>query len=178
MVMSAFTNRKFLPADVLATILTKESVRRALIYINAPSNDVDDLVSFIVPRARKIFAILLLFEWDAEFLLRGIQCFQRESIRDEFLPITKENRDNVPFFINREGPWRRRVSEFIFCKKQWVFLTPELPPEDVDGPILRLHAKAILPIIQAKKVDAGATLMSFGIYRTRSTPGERSGGVS
>lgn len=124
--------------------------------INTSSNDVDDLVSFIIPGARKIFAILLLIGFQSGQLQRAIRLLQRDQIGDDFLPITDENRDKVPFFINREGPWESKVAERNFRRYQWAFLTPELPPQEADGPILSLHVNAILPIIEAKPIDTGA----------------------
>lgn len=153
---------EFLPEGLLVKFLTNKSVYRELTEDKIPSDDVNDLVDFALHHARKIFATLLLLNQKGETLQRAMQYFRRDKIGDDFLPITDETRDKIPFLVNREGPWGR-VAEKNFRQKQWAFLAPELPPRKADEPILRIDANIPLPFIEAEKFDSGA----FGdVYKT------------
>lgn len=168
------TKHKFLPEGVLVKYLTAESVRRKL-EEDIPSNDIDDLVTFIVSHARKIFATLLLLDFEGDRLCKAVRHFRDHRtgskvspITDSFLPITeaKIKGKEVSFFEDRKPPWKlTNVSGF--CEQQWTFLAPKLPPKRSQGQLLKVDALTVLPFIEAKHIDAGAFR---DVYRVMPCP--------
>ncbi|KAK1780445.1 hypothetical protein QBC45DRAFT_408685 [Copromyces sp. CBS 386.78] len=151
-------SREFLPAGLLVKYVTRRSVRKKLEEENPSESDIDDLVNFIVHHARKIFATLLLC-FEGNKLCKAVRDFRNHRIgskispiTDSFLPITEVKKEEVPFFVDKNGHWNPwKVSDF--CTKQWIFLAPKLPPK---GPLLKVDALTPLPFIEAELVDAGA----------------------
>ncbi|KAK3487577.1 uncharacterized protein B0T23DRAFT_322736 [Neurospora hispaniola] len=158
--------RKFLPEGLLVKYLTEKSIRKKLEENNPSASNVDDLVTFIVHHARKIFATLIRSNFEGDKLCKAIRDFRDHNITDDFLPITETKMEKVPFF-KKKGHWSlQTVADF--CEKQWTFLAPVLPPPERDGvPLLKVDALTILPFIEAKLVDHGA----FGeVYKVMLCP--------
>ena len=149
-------DRKFLPAGRLVELFTKTSVREGLRFSrlwleegDLSESDIDDLVDFIVPHARKIFATLLCTGFEDHKLYKAMQDFRISQITDSFLPITKAKEKEVPFFVDKRRPWTE-TKVASFCDWQWTFLAPELPPK---GPLLKVDACTRLPFIHAERVE-------------------------
>jgi hypothetical protein len=130
----------FLPKGCIDSLVTKEAIKDEL-------EDADDnLVHFIVSRAKKVFAIALLCNVDGSKLLKAMESFKAHEFCDEDLPIKcpragfRDFEAAPPAFST--SAWRKDVAIFSFWKVQWQFLAPDFSTNAFRH---TLSATAILP---------------------------------
>lgn len=144
--------REFISISKLEELVTVSSVKEYLSsYFGEPTTPIPpDLPQRIVPRARKLFAVLVLSELEgsiSEFVIE-------HGVTDHVFPVSDS--DAIPPLGSREE--RRK-----FLKEQWT-----IPPILKEGEHLELPLGTILPFLEMKYIEHG----SFGaVYKVRVAEG-------
>ncbi|RYP56628.1 hypothetical protein DL769_009898 [Monosporascus sp. CRB-8-3] len=142
------TERSFLPNGSLDTLVTREAVLSGL----GGYQDGDaELVRFVLQEAKKVFAIMVHWDFNCTELRKATGLFKRFKIYDEKLPMEQPapNEENGKFTVEKyktplQPPFQdtfwtvQKVNNF--WNSQWHFLAPtfsddthclELPPETI-----------------------------------------------
>ncbi|KAH6956001.1 hypothetical protein BKA56DRAFT_203433 [Ilyonectria sp. MPI-CAGE-AT-0026] len=173
------SGNRFLPVGVLNKVVHPANVRRELErYVddhdNANDLRVDELVIYVVEKARRIFAILVYLE--RIDLWRALSTFKDHGLTDKHLPIPRDlasmvgkgrgtSREEItgPLKAFRHSSWRR-VLIMEFYHVQWMFLVPVFKADTLDA-IYRLDAKMILPFVKlGKDTKLGAFSNVYAAY--------------
>ncbi|CAO2649036.1 Nn.00g099850.m01.CDS01 [Neocucurbitaria sp. VM-36] len=136
------TPHKFVPEGIIDKLVTDLSVRESLRIAN-PTPEENELVEFIVLRAKKAFATTVSCKLNAN---RAMRWFKRNDIDDNDLPI-KQQTD-----LWKSSDWRSD-----FYDEQWKFFAPIFSTIEYSHDLEEAH---ILPFV-AKSVDSGRG--SFGV---------------
>ncbi|KAF2627583.1 HET-domain-containing protein [Macroventuria anomochaeta] len=159
-VKSQFGKRSdhFLPRGELDRLITRDSILAELEIKEENADEAEDLIDFILQKARRLFAIVVYIRLprveDAMLL------FQANDFHDARLPIEEWTRDvfeaklreNIEHpFIVMQGVLRRRRDYiwsrsyiYDFQKRQWEFLAPIISTEETND---CHNSNAILPFI-------------------------------
>lgn len=94
MVKSSFekTPHKFVPQKALDKIITRDSVLKAM-KITRPTKEDDELVEFVLNKAKAIFATAADSEFKSKSLKKVMELFQKNNFDDRKLPIEKWSSD-------------------------------------------------------------------------------------
>ena len=114
--------QRFIPEGTLEEIITKKTVTDELGTSYRPEED-GKLLTFIVEKANKVFALAILVSLQTFDLRRVMRIFHHHGFTNESLPIRQ---DEVPGLAETAFKSRLWTSVKIldFCDKQWELLAP------------------------------------------------------
>ena len=135
----------FVPEGTVDRLVNYKSVMEALgmITVDSATDDIKELVSFILTRARKLFAISIYSGLEGANLYRAMRSFQDSNFQDGHLPLCiPSHGQNKPPFVRSQLWTRLKIDRF--CQAQWKFLAPVFSPDHF---YYDLGPETILPII-------------------------------
>lgn len=127
------------PSGGLNSVITQLCVEEVLTSPGPMSGPPQkELVDFILRKATKLFAILLVIDLGGERLRTTITSISRDGICDQDLPIDRETLKSTSFKILRRVEWEN------FSNYQWFFLAPVFSP--INGiKRIEFHEKTLFP---------------------------------
>lgn len=135
-----FEAYEFLPCHKFGDFLSKDAVEKALQA--AGFNDTTELVNYILPKAKRLFLILLLMSKRKEEKLSSLKDFREENITDASLP---DPRKRFPL------EWEKQD-----CVLFYIYQRAVTAPEFGNGSFrLKLHPQTVLPYLSYPPPSGG-----------------------
>lgn len=138
------TPHDFIPAGIVDCLVTETAVRFELRFGEPGIENNDDLVDFILKRARKAFATMVSANVKTQDLKKAMVWFKKNEIDDQNLPVVRRTE-----FWTRSWRWD-------FFQNQWRFFVPIFSTSDDSHD---LEEAQILPFISKL---SGSGRGSFG----------------
>lgn len=167
--------RPFMPEGVLNEVITRKSILNAM-DIEHPNPEDEELVTFILQKAKKVFATLISIKLDQNKSLQSAMLkFREHGIDDSRLPIedTEDKSKNVLAALEPKVKRKNKIwsgsTIAHFCNDQWRFLVPVFSTDaKTDINRYNLPHSTILPFV---KKHADFDEGSFGkVYKYEIHP--------
>jgi hypothetical protein len=156
---SAINDKKFVPLDVLESVITEHNIRVELEstagWLHRLSNWVNpsDVPQRVVENAKKVFATLVLMG-------KAIAIYDllEDGLTDDHLPLHRDTQYNHLLSCDSARKfafvgWPEHLLDIFIEDKQPLFLAPVLPN---DGQLIRLDQNCALPFINSDSRAVGA----------------------
>ncbi|TRX89299.1 hypothetical protein FHL15_009736 [Xylaria flabelliformis] len=162
-ISSTDINKKFLPANALRDLVTRDNVLSAFRETGRiEEGELDRLTQSVLEGRQRLFLILVLMTWPDKERLSSLKDQEWDSISDDSLPFTEC--DDKFFFNNADGdesqcltPNRWCDNEYtLFDALQWPLVTPVFG--SADSFVHRLTESHILPYLE---ISAGPKSSGF-----------------
>lgn len=136
-------NQRIVSRTNLEELLNSDCIEREL-----RNHDLATLASYVLRRARKIFAILLLIR-----KLQALAGFVEGGLDDNLLPLSDSAFDPLEKsgVLSASREWNIEARQ-VFLEHQWTVLAPVF----LEGSHLKLANDAILPITEIRAIAKGA----------------------
>ncbi|KAM7205421.1 hypothetical protein V8F20_003190 [Naviculisporaceae sp. PSN 640] len=156
-------NIEFMPEGELSEIITADVVRDMLGEYAENDTEWEDLETFILTKAIKVFTITVLIGIEDEKLHKAMVLFKRNGFRDDSLPIQRielgKGRQEHPFDSLHLGWKDSKILNFY--KVQWTFIAHVIHAATGERRSnADLEDRRILPFIE--RFDEGCDKGSFG----------------
>lgn len=147
-VQSTFDNRPehFLPEGSIDRILDRKSVVDAIGTENIIGNN--QLVNFILKKARKLFLIAIYSGLEGETLSRAMRSFEANDLKDTDLPIKDLDHEHFMPSKDKVDGWPELwtpVTFYNLCQAQWRFLAPVF---STDRFFYDFGPRSIIPVVE------------------------------
>jgi hypothetical protein len=141
------TPHKFAPEGIVDKLITEEAVRD---YLRITRPEEQALIDFILLRAKKAFATMVMVSYTPEKVMKAIKWLENHGRDDENFPIV------------RQSEWKKSWFQGEFQEEHWKFFVPTFSTTKYNHDLEEAH---ILPFI-SETTDGGEG--SFGVV-TRYT---------
>lgn len=152
--ISTDREQKYLPEGSVERLITPFSIREELSDIPIEPELLDNLISFIVTRAKKVFTITILSQLSGLDLYNAIKTFQDVGFDDDKLPVLPDRHADLMSAAFKGRRLWNAVRKEGFLTDQWGLLVPVFTRPQL---MHSLQESAILPLERVSSAFKGGT---------------------
>ncbi|KAL2672193.1 hypothetical protein Neosp_012894 [[Neocosmospora] mangrovei] len=152
--ISTDREQKYLPEGSVERLITPSSIREELSDIPIEPELLDNLISFIVTRAKKVFTITILSQLSGLDLYNAIKTFQDVGFDDDKLPVLPDRHADLMSAAFKGRRLWNAVRKEAFLTDQWGLLVPVFTKPQL---MHSLQESAILPLERVSSAFKGGT---------------------